>query len=185
MAGFRIRALLACALVVACGKRDGPDVQNGKPPSKEEMLSIDRANVLGNIDATMYADSAISAAAAAHARRAEVRQFAAATAAESHLLREETARVAKAAGITPTLSPNDITSGDIALTLSLINGGAQSTDVDGLYMSGIVSRDFAVASLAHMKTFVPANSDLKPFLEKVVASGQARAAAIAALEKKK
>ena len=148
-------------------------------------MGIDRANTLGQIDATMFADSATSTAAATHARRAEVRQFAAATAAESHRLREETAKIAKSAGLTPTISPNDITAGDIALTLSLINGGAKSTDVDGLYMSGMVSRDFAMTSLAHMKTFVPANSDIKPLLQKVVSAGQARAAAIAALEKKK
>lgn len=185
MARTGVLAPIACALVIACGKSEADDKATGLPPSKEQAMAIDRGNTLGQIDATMFADSAISAAAAVHARRADVRQFAVATAAESHRLREETARTAKSAGIKPTLSSNDITAGDIALTLSLINGGAKTTDVDGLYMSGMVSRDFAIASLAHMKGFVAANSDIKPFLEKVVAAAQARAAAIAAFEKKK
>ena len=178
-------APIACAAALACGKRDSDEPKPGSPMTKEQAMVIDRANTMGQIDAAMFADSAISVAAAAHARRPEVRQFAAATAAESHLLRVEAAKVAKAAGITPTLSPTDITAGDISLTLSLINGGAKTTDVDGLYMSGMVSRDFAAASLAHMKSFVAANSDIKPFLLKIVAAGQARAATIAALEKKK
>jgi hypothetical protein len=174
-----------CATVGGCSNDKAPVSARERADSAIDAgRATDGENTLALIQMTMAADSTISAAVVNRTNRPDVRAFAMATMRDAHQLILETANVSRKTGITPVLPENDAASNDVSLTLSLINGGSKTLNVDGLYLSGVVSRDLSLASLTALKSAVVKNSDLKAFFTKVAATLQQRTAVIASLEKK-
>jgi len=181
---YLLLALLAAT--AACSKPKEPlSAREQADSAVEANRATDGQNTLALIQMTMAADSTISAAMVNRTARPDVRAFAIATMRESHQLTQETAEMSRKTGIAPVLPPNDPASNDVAVTLSLINAGSKTTNVDGLYLSGVVSRDLSLASLTTLKSAVIKNPDLKAFFAKIAAQLQRRTAAVASLEKKK
>jgi hypothetical protein len=180
-----ILVFVAAALVCGCEKKkDGEQSSPAASLPKVEKPDPE-AVMLGTIDIMMQADSAVSAAIATKGRRAEVRDFAVKTASESHEMHVATEAAAAKSGITPTQPPADPTPGEVALTLSLINGATKNTDIDAIFLAGVVSRNLALENETSYRKFATKDSRLKDFYEKIQATSHARVAAVAALVKKK
>jgi hypothetical protein len=172
--------------VAACSNDKAPLSARERADSAIEAdRATDGQNTLALIEMTMAADSTVSSAIASRTKRADVRAFALATMRDAHRLNVETADVSRKTGIAPVLPPNDAASNDVALTLSLINSASKGTNIDGLYFSGIVSRDLSLASLTKLKSVVIKNEDLKAFFERVATEMQRRTEVVASLEKKR
>lgn len=179
-----ILAVMTAALVCGCGKKEsGQPYSSATSDSKVEKLDPD-ATMLGQIEIMVQADSAISSVMKTKSTRPEVREFAARTVGESHEIHAATEEAARKTGITPVLPPGDATPGELSLTMSLINGSTKNTNIDGIYLSGVTSRNIAIESEANYRKAVTKESRLKDFYEKARATSHARVAAVAALVKK-
>ena len=177
--------VVVCAVTGACSREKAPLSDRERADSAiEAQRATDGQNTLALIQMTMAADSTVSAAIVDRTKRPEVRAFAKATMEDAHRLNVETAEVARKTGIVPVLPPNDAASNDVALTLSLINSGSKTTNVDGLYLSGVVSRDNSLGSLTTLKSTVVKNPDLKAFFTKTAAEMKRRVSVVASFERK-
>jgi hypothetical protein len=179
-------AVAALCAALACSRQsDAPISARERADSAvEAQRATDGQNTLALIQMTMAADSTISAAILNRTTRPDVRGFALATMREAHQVILESEEMSRKTGISPVLPPNDAASNDVAITLSLINGGSKTTNVDGLYLSGLVSRDLSLASLTTLKSVLIKNADLKAFFAKTAVELQRRVGLVAALEKK-
>jgi hypothetical protein len=63
-------------------------------------------------------------------------------------------------------------------------GATKNTDIDGIFLSAVASRNLALENEASYRKFATKNLALKGFYEKAQATSHARVAAVAALVKK-
>lgn len=174
-------ALLACVLAAGCAKKDAVSKRTADSVAAvAKQKAADEANALATLDASLVADSTISAVIVTKSKREEVRRLATTLMRDSHELRVATAQTVQKTGKTPAFSQGDPISGEAGITLSLIKGG--SSAADGLFLSGVVARDRALAGEFYRRQLQTDNADLKALFAKVAAVSRSHVEAVADIE---